>query len=140
MVTGPVMTGKAAVGTMLFTPAPAMLKLMVSAPYAPGDCAETSALMLALLLAEVIASRNVTRPSTAMVSPVPVTVMVAARAFAAVKQPAAIDVNRTAGTFIEEFSPPPFLARLVPTRGESSRLLRDSPVDVMPVAALYGMK
>src|SRR4051812_12229790 len=34
--------------------------------------------MLALLLADVIASRNVTRPSTAIVSPVPVTVIVAA--------------------------------------------------------------
>jgi hypothetical protein len=37
---------------------------------------------LALLLADVIASRNVTKPSTAMVSPVPVTVMVAARVVA----------------------------------------------------------
>ena len=71
---------------------------MVSLPYAPGDCAETSELMLALLLADVIASRNVTRPSTAMVSPVPVTVMVAATAFVAVNKPAAINLKRPAGT------------------------------------------
>src|SRR6201746_313951 len=127
MVNGLVIAGRAVVGAMLFTPAPATLKLMVSAPYPPRDCAETSVLMLALLLAEVIASRNVTKPSTAMVSPVPVTVMVAARAFAAVKKPAAINLNRTAGTFIDEFSPPPFLARPVPTQGESNRPSPGSP-------------
>src|SRR5262245_12700984 len=52
-----------------------MLKLIVSVPYAPT--ATTSALTSALLFADVIASRKVTKPSTAIVSPVSVTVMVA---------------------------------------------------------------
>jgi hypothetical protein len=76
------------------------LKLIVSVPYAPDDCADTSELMLALLLAEVIASRKVTKPSTAMLSPVPVTVMVAAKAFAAVDKAAAINGKRKARTLI----------------------------------------
>ena len=83
MVTMPVIVGRAAVSVIVCTPAPAMLKLIVSVPYAPT--ATTSALTFALLFADVIASRKVTKPSTAIVSPVPVTVMVAARAVIAVR-------------------------------------------------------
>src|SRR4029453_1335390 len=75
--------GRGVAAEMVWTPPPAMLKLMVSfVPKPPFVVsATTSALRFAPLLIEVMASRRVTRPSTAMVSPVPVTVTVAAWSF-----------------------------------------------------------
>src|SRR5262245_14961101 len=54
---------------------PGIWNLTVSLPYIPA--ATTSALTLRLLLADAMASRRVTLLSTAIVSPHPVTVMVA---------------------------------------------------------------
>ena len=59
--------GNAVVSWITFCPVPEMLKVMMSAT-------------AAVLLAEVIASRSVVTPSEAIVSPVEVTVIVAARA------------------------------------------------------------
>src|SRR5438309_377786 len=70
------MVGKAEVGLIVLTPPPAMLKLIVSRPAAPAGASPEAA----LVLAAVIASRSVTTPSLAIVSPVPVTVIVASNA------------------------------------------------------------
>src|SRR5262245_36631480 len=56
--------------------APAMLNSIVSAPTLPAAASPETA----LVLAAVIASRSVTKPSTAIVSSVPVTVLVAGTA------------------------------------------------------------
>ena len=64
--------GKSEVKVMVWTAPPGMLNLIVSNPESPAGASPDGE----LLLAAVRASRSVTLPSTAMVSPVPVTVIV----------------------------------------------------------------
>src|SRR5437762_4403422 len=70
------MVGKAEVGLIVLTPPPGMLKLITSRPASPAGASPEAA----FVLAAVIASRSVTTPSTAIVSPVAVTVIVLAEA------------------------------------------------------------
>src|SRR5262245_3383585 len=74
MVTGAVIVGSADSGLIVCTPVPGMLKLMTSTALVVA-AGMTSALTGLPWLIERIASRKVTTPSTATVSPVPVTVM-----------------------------------------------------------------
>ena len=72
MATGCEIVGNGDKGEIVCTPEPVMLKLMVSlTPYVPT--AATSRLTFAPSLNEVIASRRVTTPSSAIESPVLVT-------------------------------------------------------------------
>src|SRR6266436_1291352 len=79
---GSVIVGSAEVGLIVLTPPPGMLKLITSSPGSPAGASPDAA----LVLAAVIASRRVTTPSTAIVSPVLVTVIVLAEAADAAKQ------------------------------------------------------
>src|SRR5262245_61495975 len=78
MNTGSMIVGSCPSGLMVCTVpgAPAILNLMVSRPASPAGASPE----LALLLAAVIASRSVTKPSTAIESPVLVTVRTAGTA------------------------------------------------------------
>src|SRR6266550_374785 len=76
MVTASKIMGRSAVGVIVWTPEPGMSKAIVSSPAEPAGASPEAA----FVLAAVIASRKVTTPSTAIVSPVPVTVIVLAEA------------------------------------------------------------
>src|SRR6185369_3939397 len=84
--------GRARLTMIVRTPLPGILKLMISAPGSPFGASPQTA----FVFAAQIASRSVTTPSTAIVSPRPVTVIVLAEVAVTARNNKPISINRVA--------------------------------------------